>query len=32
MGIGSNEKNLKDLEGDKRYRFIKGYKLNYKVI
>ena len=24
MGLGSNPNNLKDLEGDKRYKFVKG--------
>jgi dTDP-glucose 4,6-dehydratase len=32
MGIGSNEKNLKDLEGDKRYRFIKGDILDFGLV
>jgi len=32
MGIGSNEKNLRDLEGDKRYRFIKGDILDFGLV
>jgi dTDP-glucose 4,6-dehydratase len=32
MGIGSNEKNLRDLEGDERYRFIKGDILDFGLV
>jgi len=32
MGIGSNINNLKDLNGDKRYRFIRGDLLDFDLI
>jgi len=32
MGIGSNEKNLKDLERDSRYRFVKGDLFDFGLI
>jgi dTDP-glucose 4,6-dehydratase len=32
MGIGSNERNLRDLEGDERYRFIKGDILDFGLV
>jgi dTDP-glucose 4,6-dehydratase len=32
MGIGSNIKNLKDIEGDERYRFIKGDLLDFDLV
>jgi len=32
MGIGSNEKNLRDLEGNERYRFIKGDILDFGLV
>lgn len=32
MGIGSNERNLRDLEGNERYRFIKGDILDFGLV
>jgi dTDP-glucose 4,6-dehydratase len=32
MGIGSNINNLKDLEGDGRYRFVRGSLLEFDLI
>jgi dTDP-glucose 4,6-dehydratase len=32
MGIGSNPKNLEDLEGDERYRFVKGDLLDFDLV
>jgi len=32
MGIGSNINNIKDLEGGRRYRFIKGDLLDFTLI
>jgi dTDP-glucose 4,6-dehydratase len=32
MGIGSNERNLRDLEEDERYRFIKGDILDFGLV
>jgi len=32
LGIGSNPENLKDLEGDKRYKFIKGDICNKHLV
>uniref|UniRef100_A0A7C4S7R3 dTDP-glucose 4,6-dehydratase n=1 Tax=Geoglobus ahangari TaxID=113653 RepID=A0A7C4S7R3_9EURY len=32
VGIGSNEKNLKDLERDSRYRFVKGDLFDFGLI
>jgi len=32
MGIGSNPRNLEDLEGDGRYRFVKGDLLDFDLV
>jgi dTDP-glucose 4,6-dehydratase len=32
MGMGSNPKNLEDLEGDERYRFVKGDLLDFDLV
>jgi dTDP-glucose 4,6-dehydratase len=32
MGMGSNPKNLEDLEGDERYRFVKGDLLDFDLL
>jgi len=32
LSIGSNPANLKDLENDQRYRFVKGDMANYELV